>query len=115
MLVVKKYCVILLFFLFVLIISLNNNSYAYVDCNNYIIEPKEVNTLNLSKYLNNIRYNELISFCSNERCYEVREGKIKDSINNFNNIYNKTLSNEEYEVIRVKGYPISRIVINNCE
>ena len=33
----------------------------------------------------------------------------------FNNIYNKTLSNEEYEVIRVKGYPISRIVINNCE
>ena len=84
MLDVKKYCVILLFFLFVLIISLNNNSYAYVDCNNYIIEPKEVNTLNLSKYLNNI-------------------------------IYNKTLSNEEYEVIRVKGYPISRIVINNCE
>ena len=82
----KKYCVILLFFLFVLIISLNNNSYAY-----------------------------LISFCSNERCYEVREGKIKDSINNFNNIYNKTLSNEEYEIIRVKGYPISRIVINNCE
>ena len=80
----KKYCVILLFFLFVLIIYLNNNSYAYVDCNNYIIEPKEVNTLNLSKYLNNIRYNELISFCSNERCYEVREGKIKDSINNFN-------------------------------
>ena len=67
----KKYCVILLFFLFVLIISLNNNSYAYVDCNNYIIEPKEVITLNLSKYLYNIRYNDLISFCSNVRCYEV--------------------------------------------
>ena len=45
----KKYCVILLFFLFVLIISLNNNSYAYVDCNNYIIEPKEVNNDNVSR------------------------------------------------------------------
>ena len=27
----------------------------------------------------------------------------------------ESLSNEEYEIIRVKGYPISRIVINNCE
>lgn len=111
---VKKYIIILLFFLLSFLV-IKQESYAYIDCNNYVIESREVNTLNLDVYLNNIYYRELISFCSYDKCYDVKEGLIKDSINNFKSIYDQKIDKDELEIVKVKGYPITKIVINNCK
>ena len=53
----KKYALLLLlFFLFILCFK---NSYSYVECNNMVDDPKEVTTLNLQSYLNELNYKEL--------------------------------------------------------
>ena len=48
----KKYVVLvfMLFFLITVLLLINDNSYAYDDCNNKVIEPNEVTTLNLDDY-----------------------------------------------------------------
>ena len=106
--------VLALFFLLGFLWIREENSYAFEDCENKDIEAYEVTTLNLEDYLKQYNYSELISFCSYNRCYEVKEGDIKTSIKNFDILYHKYLdSDEELEVI-VKGYPITSIKVNAC-
>lgn len=111
----KKYVVLvfILFFMF-LLLSNNDDSYAYVDCSNTILIPEEVTTLNLSDYMAKIEFNEFKNFCSYDNCYDIREGNIKTSIKNFRILFDKKLSEEEKYEIDVKGYPITKIVIDVC-
>ena len=89
----KKYIIIGLVFIFIILLFINNdNSYAYISCDNKVIEPYEVNTNNLKEYLNNSNYNYVKSFCFYEMCYEIREDNIDKSINNFIKLNNKRLS-----------------------
>ncbi len=110
----KKYVVLgfILFFMLSFMLLLNDNSYAYVDDNNLIIYPKEVTTINLKKYLNKNNYS-ISSFCSYEKCYEIREKDINMSISNFHKLYDKDLCEEDALEIKVKGYPVSKIILNN--
>ena len=108
----KKYVLMLLvFFCFCLTFNI---SYAYkTSCENYIIKPQELSTNNLEKFLNRNKYYNVNYFCSYDKCYNVREN-IHDSISNFHKLYDKDLSLEDYNIIYVKGYPITKISINNC-
>ena len=103
-----------LFFLLAILLQFKNETYAYVNCAYYEINPIEVSTLDLVNYLNKINYNELISFCSYDNCYEVREGNIQESIDNFNKLYLPKLSDDERLIINLKGFPVTKIIINNC-
>ena len=102
----KKY--IFLLFMFFLFSFFSWEKTYSID--NYI-SPREINTNNLKDYVskNNIMVKE---FCSYDKCYIVKEDDIDKSIDNFKKIYDKKLSNEELLVVRVKGYPITKIVID---
>ena len=102
----------LFFLLFVLLYK--GDSYAYTNCEYNKFYPQGVTSLNLPDFLKEITYNELIEFCSYTSCYTVKEGNIKASIENYNKIYYKELTEEDKLVIDVKGFPITEIVINNC-
>ena len=110
----KKIFVLGIILLFILLSLRDNNTYAYIDCKNTIIKPYEVTTLNLADYLLNSNYNEVSGFCSYNMCYEIRESNINKSINNFKLLYDKRLSENDRLEIMVKGYPITKIVVNNC-
>ena len=112
----KRYLVLgfILIFLLTILLFTDNSTYAYLDCSNMIIEPIEVTTLNLEEYIINNSFNELKGLCSYDRCYDVRENNIKGTINNFKHLYNKTLSEEESYEYYVKGYPITKLVVDNC-
>lgn len=103
-----------LFFLLTMIILEKRKSYAYEDCSSKRIYPQGITTLNLSDFLKNNSYNELIRICSYEKCYEVREGNIDLLINNYNKVYYKELNEDEKLIINVKGFPITEIILNNC-
>jgi hypothetical protein len=93
---------------------IKDKSYAYVDCNNKEIRPYEVSTLNLADYLDDLNFNELKTICSYDKCYEIKEGILQYSINNFKKIYDKTLNEDELYEVNVKGYPITKIVVDAC-
>ena len=104
----------ILFFLLGTLFSIKDNStYAYDDCHNKKVELKEVTTINLDKYVkvNNL---EIISFCSFDMCYVKREDSINESVNNFKKMFDKYLSEDDYNELNIKGYPITSIVVNNC-
>ena len=89
----KKYALLLLlFFLFILCFK---NSYSYVECNNMVDDPKEVTTLNLQSYLNELNYKELYYLCSYDYCYNVRSSNIDDIINDFKNLLDSNTLNED--------------------
>lgn len=101
----KKYLVLLLILLFSFLSVEETNSYLdYID-------PVEINTNNLKDYLdkNNLIIKE---FCSYDRCYTLKEDNIDISVENFRNIYDKYLPEDELLNVRVKGYPITKIVID---
>lgn len=110
----KKYLIFSVIFVF-FVSFYSGYSYSYESCNNYIDYPKEVNTNNLNEYLIKFSFNEVYSFCSNEKCYNIRESNLKKSLNNFHKLYDKTLTEEEYQEVYVKGYPITKIIGNNCK
>lgn len=91
----------------------DNSSYAFSDCHNKIIKPKEITTLNLKDYVLKNHY-DLISFCSFDMCYTKREDNINKSINNFKKLFDKYLSEDDLNELNVKGYPITQIIINDC-
>ena len=104
----------ILFFLFsILLIIKENSTFAYSDCHNKKIGLKEVTTLNLKEFIKENNY-ELISFCSFDICYVKREDSILESIDNFKSMFNKYLSEDDFNELNVKGYPITSIVINGC-
>ena len=110
----KKYFILGLAFLFLfLLLNAQKSSYAYVDCSNVESNPY-VTTLELNEYLKTIDYNEIIGFCSYDKCYDVREANINKSIINFRKLYDKTLTDDELLEVNVKGYPVTKLVINNC-
>lgn len=109
----KKYALLLLlFFLFILCFK---NSYSYVECNNMIDDPKEVTTLNLQSYLNELNYKELYFLCSYDYCYNVRSSNIDDIINDFKNLLDSNTLNEDKLITNVKGYSVTKIVFNGCK
>jgi len=112
----KKYLVlgVTLIFLFVILFFKDSMSYAYVDCDNKVIVPYEVSTLNLESFLSEQNYNSLKKICSYDRCYEVREDTVKKTVSNFKRLYDKKLSEDEYFEVYVKGYPITEIVVDAC-
>ena len=101
----KKYLVLLTIILFSLLM-INESSGAF----NYI-DPIEVNTNNLKDYLKNNNYDDIRGFCSYDYCYEIREDDIEKSIMNFKKIYNKYLTDDERLIVDIKGYPITRIIL----
>lgn len=109
----KKYLLLLLFFiLFSLSIS---KSYSYVDCNNYVIYPREVSTLNLKDYLYKIDYKELYYLCSYDYCYNIRSGNLNETIDDFVSLLDNNNSYENRLITNVKGYSITKIGLNNCK
>ena len=109
----KKYALLLLlFFLFILCFK---NSYSYVECNNMVDDPKEVTTLNLQSYLNELNYKELYYLCSYDYCYNVRSSNIDDIINDFKNILDSNTLNEDKLITNVKGYSVTKIGFNGCK
>jgi len=109
----KKYALLLLlFFLFILCFK---NSYSYVECNNMIDDPKEVTTLNLQSYLNELNYKELYYLCSYDYCYNVRSSNIDDIINDFKNLLDSNTLNEDKLITNVKGYSVTKIGFNGCK
>lgn len=109
----KKYALLLLlFFLFILCFK---NSYSYVECNNMVDDPKEVTTLNLQSYLNELNYKELYYLCSYDYCYNVRSSNIDDIINDFKNLLDSNTLNEDKLVTNVKGYSVTKIGFNGCK
>ena len=109
----KKYALLLLlFFLFILSFK---NSYSYIDCNNMIDDPKEVTTLNLQSYLNELNYKELYYLCSYDYCYNVRSSNIDDIINDFKNLLDSNTLNEDKLITNVKGYSVTKIGYNGCK
>ena len=109
----KKYALLLLlFFLFILCFK---NSYSYVECNNMVDDPKEVTTLNLQSYLNELNYKELYYLCSYDYCYNVRSSNIDDSINDFKNLLDSNTLNEDKLITNVKGYSVTKIGFNGCK
>ena len=109
----KKYVLLLLlFFLFILCFK---NSYSYVECNNMVDDPKEVTTLNLQSYLNELNYKELYYLCSYDYCYNVRSSNIDDIINDFKKILDSNTLNEDKLITNVKGYSVTKIGFNGCK
>ena len=109
----KKYALLLLlFFLFILCFK---NSYSYVECNNLVDDPKEVTTLNLQSYLNELNYKELYYLCSYDYCYNVRSSNIDDIINDFKNLLDSNTLNEDKLITNVKGYSVTKIGFNGCK
>ena len=109
----KKYALLLLlFFLFILCFK---NSYSYVECNNMVDDPKEVTTLNLRSYLNELNYKELYYLCSYDYCYNVRSSNIDDIINDFKNLLDSNTLNEDKLITNVKGYSVTKIGFNGCK
>ena len=109
----KKYVLLLLlFFLFIMCFK---NSYSYVECNNMIDDPKEVTTLNLQSYLNELNYKELYYLCSYDYCYNVRSSNIDDIINDFKNLLDSNTLNEDKLITNVKGYSVTKIGFNGCK
>ena len=109
----KKYALLLLlFFLFILCFK---NSYSYVECNNMVDDPKEVTTLNLQSYLNELNYKELYYLCSYDYCYTVRSSNIDDIINDFKNLLDSNTLNEDKLITNVKGYSVTKIGFNGCK
>lgn len=109
----KKYALLLLlFFIFILCFK---NSYSYVECNNMIDDPKEVTTLNLQSYLNELNYKELYYLCSYDYCYNVRSSNIDDIINDFKNLLDSNTLNEDKLITNVKGYSVTKIGFNGCK
>ena len=109
----KKYALLLLlFFLFILCFK---NSYSYVECNNMVDEPKEVTTLDLQSYLNELNYKELYYLCSYDYCYNVRSSNIDDIINAFKNLLDSNTLNEDKLITNVKGYSVTKIGFNGCK
>ena len=109
----KKYALLLLlFFLFILCFK---NSYSYVECNNMVDDPKEVTTLNLQSYLNELNYKELYYLCSYDYCYNVRSSNIDDIINDFKNLLDSNTLNEDKLITNVKGYSVTKIEFNGCK
>ena len=109
----KKYALLLLlFFLFILRFK---NSYSYVECNNMVDDPKEVTTLNLQSYLNELNYKELYYLCSYDYCYNVRSSNIDDIINDFKNLLDSNTLNEDKLITNVKGYSVTKIGFNGCK
>lgn len=103
----------LLFLLGFLLFVKDNSTYAYEDCHNKKIVPKEITTLNMKDFIENNNY-DLISFCSFDMCYIKREPTISESIKKFKKLFNKYLSEDDYNELNIKGYPITEIVINAC-
>ena len=109
----KKYALLLLlFFLFILCFK---SSYSYVECNNMVDDPKEVTTLNLQSYLNELNYKELYYLCSYDYCYNVRSSNIDDIINDFKNLLDSNTLNEDKLITNVKGYSVTKIGFNGCK
>ncbi len=109
----KKYALLLLlFFLFILCFK---NSYSYVECNNMVDDPKEVTTLNLQSYLNELNYKELYYLCSYDYCYNVRSSNIDDIIYDFKNLLDSNTLNEDKLITNVKGYSVTKIGFNGCK
>lgn len=109
----KKYVLLLLlFFLFIMCFK---NSYSYVECNNMVDDPKEVTTLNLQSYLNELNYKELYYLCSYDYCYNVRSSNIDDIINDFKNLLDSNTLNEDKLITNVKGYSVTKIGFNGCK
>ena len=111
----RKYLVLSFIFVFlVLFLLINNESYAYDNCNYKYIYPSELTTLNLKDYLDIMNFKEVYRFCSYDKCYTIKESNISKSIENFKIIYDKQLMDDEYLEIRIKGYPITELIINAC-
>lgn len=109
----KKYALLLLlFFLFILSFK---NSYSYIDCNNMIDDPKEVTTLNLQSYLNELNYKELYYLCSYDYCYNVRSSNIDDITIDFQKILENNTLEEDKLITNVKGYSVTKIGYNGCK
>ena len=109
----KKYALLLLlFFLFILSFK---NSYSYIDCNNMIDDPKEVTTLNLQNYLNELNYKELYYLCSYDYCYNVRSSNIDDITIDFQKILESNTLEEDKLITNVKGYSVTKIGYNGCK
>ena len=80
-----------------------------------IDNPKEVTTLNLQSYLNELNYKELYYLCSYDYCYNVRSSNIDDIINDFKKILDSNTLNEDKLVNDVKGYSVTKIGFNGCK
>ena len=78
-------------------------------------DPKEVTTLNLQSYLNELNYKELYYLCSYDYCYNVRNSNIDDIIYDFKNLLDSNTLNEDKLITNVKGYSVTKIGFNGCK
>lgn len=108
----KKYIVVIVLIFLFLIINFSE-SYSFVSCS-YDVYPVEVTTDNVEDYLISNGFYDINEICFNDVCYYVREGNIKDMVSNYKKIFNDRVSEEDLLTLRVKGYPINKISLNEC-
>lgn len=110
----KKYMFLGLISLFLFIN--NKPSYAYENCADVIDEPSTVNTNNLVNYINSNYSDIVINYiCSNNECYNIKNESLDVALENFLIIIRKNTSDELKYEMDIKGYPITKISLNQCE
>lgn len=98
-------------FITIILFVLNFKTSSAFKENESVIYPIEVTTKNLKDYVDVIN-KEVLSFCSYDDCIIVKDKNINKSIKKFEQLYNRKYNDEELEIINVKGYPITKIVVN---
>ncbi len=112
----KKYLYLFGIIVLSFIITFSNKTYAYEPCYYQKIKLNNLNTNNFTKYINEQNpKTKYLKICSYENCYEVRNENITTALNNFVKIQKKKNSEEYNLEIEIKGFPITEIIVNQCE
>jgi hypothetical protein len=111
----KKYFIILIF---LVCLSINTyNAYNIDKCTNEI-KTTSLNSKNILKYLKeNELDNKITKICSTDICMKINSANLERDINSFKEKYITYLKNKNEEAsfeAELKGFKISKIIINTC-
>lgn len=105
----KFILVLLLFFCF---FSLSfGKSYGYGGCDSYSVFLDGVSSLNYDSYLSS--YRDIYSYCSLDVCIGSISGDVRENIDYLVSVYTDGMVNGD--VVKMKGIPITKLVVNNCK
>ncbi len=110
----KKYAImILLFFMFLILLN-SNKSYAIDSCINEKIILNSINNTNIKDYIEKNNEVKYISICSFNDCYNLNSNNLEKEIRGFIKYLENNKSEEYLIEAKIKGYPITEIIVNRC-